>query len=261
MNLIHYQGVNYTSAGIIGWFIKNHQNPERASECHPSIPDAANFNSSCQMTKLRASRSEKQATERTKGRREWRDEKTWQIKLIFPTVINYVLHFFLFWEKQGYLPSLPPSIWPSCRDSSFSPSSPPSSPPLCFIYSPWFTWDWWCSPLIVVIIPVLLLRCIMHNRPTKSTGVGGSKTRLPFIGLLMHAGRSLPRSSSRTADDGDTWCVKTRPSEGGGLYGRWFLVRRWCGWTPLLRVFLRRPKREPQQDSDGQQPVTRSTFG
>lgn len=138
-----------------------------------------------------------------------------EIKFIFPTAINYVPQFFLFWEKQGYLPTSPPSVWPSRRDSSFSPPSPP----LCFIYSPWFTWDWWCSCLIVVIIPVLLLRCIMHNRPTKST-LGG-KARFPFIGLLMHAGRGLLRSSSRTADDGDSWRVKTEAGGGGFV---WTLV-------------------------------------
>lgn len=182
------------------------------------------------------SRSEKQATGRTMGRLEWRDEKRWQIKLIFPTAINYVPQFLLFWEKQGYLPTSPPSVWPSRRDSSFSPPSPP----LCFIYSPWFTWDWWCSRLIVVIIPVLLLRCIMHNRPTKSTW--GGKARLPFTGLLMHAGRSLLRSSSRIPDDGDSWRVKTE-ARGEASYGRWLLVRCQCGWNPLLRVFPTAPKR------------------
>lgn len=162
-----------------------------------------------EMTEPRASRSEK---------REWRDKRRQEIKLIFPTVINYVPQFFLFWEKQGYHPSSPPfCLAVTLRIiflSSFSSS-------LCFIYSPWFTWDWWCSRLIVVIIPVLLLRCIMHNRPTKNTQRGGCKARLLFIGLLMHAGRSLLRSSSRTADDGDSWCVKTEA--GGGFV--WTLVR------------------------------------
>lgn len=107
-----------------------------------------------------------------------------------------------FWGNQqtsSSFPSLSTFLCLSltCRDSSFSPSSL-----LCFIYSLWFTWDWWSSPLIVVITPVLLLQCIMHNRLTKHRR---GKARLIFIGLLMHAGRRLPGASSRTRDNG--WLV------------------------------------------------------
>lgn len=124
------------------------------------------------------------------------------------------------------------------------------SPPLCFIYSPWFTWDWWCSRLIVVIIPVLLLQCIMHNRPTKSTGRGARPDCHSSASWCM-LGRSLLRSSSRTADDGDSWCVKTRPGRGAS-YGCWLLARCWCGWNPLLWVQNKAPTRnlkESQRDS------------
>lgn len=132
--------------------------------------------------------------ERIKRCEDWVDKSI--------TVINYaggnLLTALRFWGGTWICSSLSTSCLSfSCWDSSFSP---PPSPPLCFIYSLWFTWDLWSSPLIVVITPILPLQCIMHNRITMHRR--GGKAILLFIGLLMHAGRHLSDISSRTGDDG-----------------------------------------------------------
>lgn len=56
-------------------------------------------------------------------------------------------------------------LWHQSLDFGPAHSSPsPSSyfSLLCFIYPPWFTWNWCASPLIVVITPVLLQCNAMH---------------------------------------------------------------------------------------------------
>lgn len=165
-------------------------------------------------------------------------------------MINYADGNFLTWnlgvlgEPTSELTPLPfplPLSLFTCRDSSLSPSSPP----LCFIYSPRFTWDWWSSPLIVVITPVLLLQCIMHNRLTKRRKRG--KARLLFIGPLMHAGRTLNRSLVKDrrrrltptreylAPPADDWCVKTETRMTSCDASSF---ETWCRWSPSLLQYF-----------------------
>lgn len=133
----------------------------------------------------------------------------------------------------------------SCRDSSFSPPSP-----LCFIYSPWFTWDWWSSPLIVVITPVLLLQCIMHNRLTKHRrGQGQIGIHWPLDACWETLNRESRQGPETMADLCwqylaplvHDWCVKTETRTAFLLFDfnvlKWDLTRRHVSsWRWLLAL-------------------------
>lgn len=72
--------------------------------------------------------------------------------------------WFFWWDLGSFVPT---NKHEACSPPLHLPVSFSTPSPLCFIYSLWSTWDWWSSPLIVVITAVLLLQCIMRDRLTK----------------------------------------------------------------------------------------------
>ena len=139
----------------------------------------------------------------------------------------------------------------SCSDSSSHPLSP-----LCFIYSPWLTWNWCSPPLIVVITPALLLQRNMHNRHTKyRRGQGQIAIHWPLDACWETLTQSFVKDwgmmadlyleyLSRLADDG---CVKMETSclslgkdsiQMMSLAPQYFEVRHFrLGRVKLLKMF------------------------